>query len=591
MYANQERKVQPGVFRIPKTLGILKPSSIPCITFSILLPFLFPWTIHPQAAGKSIWKQPLGGQVIGLPSVQAGSVAVVCEGGALKAYSRQGNSLWNYAAGGKLSPFITRSREGMNYVCRTNGRFIAVNRIGQELWQLDLGEPLVGPVLLGWDGRLFVPTNKKISCYTTAGNLLWDKNLESPIVISPREDKRGGIVTALDNGKLLQIDGFGKTIVTQLSQTPAILLSLAQPEDPISGKEIPILILYKDGTSEIIGGTQEYPSLPALAHPVGAASRNGKAAVTLKDGQVLLLSVTGGEILWTERSAIIPDEPGEMGNETAMIYDDRGIYMLSKSGAAGFTEQGQRLWYIRILGAAAIPIFSEEGLLYSGGSDWNLYAYRLENRILPRYQSLYGPPPAGAYGLGTPFPPRQDYTNRFSETELRFRFTRIDRALREGQVGEHEKEFTAYLMEAAASVRNSIRVSQTNPPVQIRQRIEATRLLSYLGSKEIIPFLADLFSHDPDPLVKAAAAEAIGRIGFDPDGLALEAFSLAVSPSGKIKDEQVLIAIAAAVGSLCRFSGPPVSGAGTAVLIALAGTGKSVRVRNRALEEIKSLQQ
>jgi outer membrane protein assembly factor BamB len=129
------------------------------------------------------------------------------------------------------------------------------------------------------------------------------------------------------------------------------------------------------------------------------------------------------------------------------------------------------------------------------------------------------------------------------------------------------------------------------PPVQFRQRIEAAWLLSRLGSKEIIPFLADLFFYEPDPLVKAAVAEAIGRIGVDPDGLALGAFSLAVLPPDPIKDERVLIAVAAAVGSLCRFSGPPLIGMGANLLITLAAADKPLRVRNRALEEIQSLRQ
>jgi outer membrane protein assembly factor BamB len=263
--------------------------------------------------------------------------------------------------------------------------------------------------------------------------------------------------------------------------------------------------------------------------------------------------------------------------------------MLSKAGAAGFTEEGERLWFIRVIGAAAIPIFSDEGLLYSGGIDWNLYAYRLENRVLPQKQSLYGPAPEGDYGLGTPFPLRRDYTNRFSERELKTQFSRIDKSLREGRVGEQEKEFTAYLMEVAASLRNNLSQSSLKPPVQFNQRIEATRLLARLGSQEIIPFLADLFSYEPDPLVQAAVAEAIGRIGMDPDGLALGAFSIAVLSPPQIKDERVLIAVASAVGSLCHFAGPPLSSTGVKILITLAGYDKPLRVRNRALEELQSL--
>jgi outer membrane protein assembly factor BamB len=352
-------------------------------------------------------------------------------------------------------------------------------------------------------------------------------------------------------------------------------------------------VIYTNGDLEIVGGSQAYPTLPQLpAQPKGVVIRNDVAAITLTDGQVVLLSCASGNILWTARSGISPEESGEQGNEIAMLYDERGIYMLSKSGAAGFTENGQRLWFIRIIGAAALPIFSEEGLLYSGGIDWTLYAYRLENRILPQQQSLYGPLPDGNYGLDALRPTRHsDYNNRFNEGEVRSRLSRINRAIREGQVGEEETNFTAYLMEVAGSVRNSLRVSLSHPPVQIRERAEAVRLLSHLGSQEIIPFLADLFMYDPEPLVKVAIAEGIGRIGIDRNGLAMEAFSLGVLSPAQIKDEQVLKAVAAAVGSLCRFSGPPLSGMGVKILIALAGSDKPLAVRIRAIDEIKTLRQ
>ncbi|MDR2518182.1 MAG: PQQ-like beta-propeller repeat protein [Spirochaetaceae bacterium] len=560
-----------------------------------LLPALLLWALPlrglgAQTAGIALWKQPLDGQVIGLPSVQAGSVAVVCEGGNLSVYSRQGNALWTYNAGGKLSPFVTRSREGTIYICRTNGQLIAVNRIGRELWRRALASPLSGPVLIGWDGRLFAPTRSALSCYTIGGALLWHKAFASPIAVNPREDKRGGVIMALENAEVLRIDPFGRTGTTRLAEVPALLLSAAGSDGPEGGAEIPVLVFYKNGAAEIIGSGAAYPPLPKLASPpVGGASRNGNAAVTLGDGQVILIRAASAEILWAEKSGVTPVETGGRGKEAAMLYDERGIYMLSKAGAAGFNEDGERLWFLRVVGAASLPIFSDEGVLYSGGSDWNLYAYRLEDRILLSRTSLYGPAPEGSYGLGFPFPPRRDYANRFSRAELRNRFSAIDKALQDGDVGEREKEFTAYLMEAASSVRNNTRLSLTKPPVQAEQRIEAAGLLSRLGSKELIPFLADLFSHDPEPLVQAAAARAIGRIGVDPDGLALGAFSRAVIPSNRMKNEQLLLAVAASAGALCRFSGPPVSGAGAAVLIALAGQDKPARVRAQALQEISSL--
>ncbi|MDR0567686.1 MAG: PQQ-binding-like beta-propeller repeat protein [Spirochaetaceae bacterium] len=557
----------------------------------ILLLLCFSGTLYAQTLGTALWKLPVGGKVIGLPSVQAGSVVVLSEDGKVRAFSGQGNPLWEYEIGG-LSPYVVRSREGANYIGTSGGELIALNRIGKLLWRIKLSGTLIGPMLIGWDGRLFVPTDRRISCYTAGGTLLWYKTFDRAIAVPPRQDNLGGMVLALDNAELLHISAFGKISALQLAETPSFLLSIAEYEEKPKKTEekfpAPVLVCYKNGGAEVAGA--EYPPVSGLsAPPIAGAYRNGRAALALRDGQVGLLAPSSGEVLWAGKSAITPTETGEGADTGAVLYDDRGVYMFSQAGAAAFDETGQRLWFIRIIGATAVPIFSDDGLLYSGGNDGYLYAYRLETRTLFRRQSLYGPPPEGSYRLGAPFPDRRDYTNRFSEFELRLQFARIRKALEEGRVGEQEKEFTVFLMEVAGSLRNSVKLLPAKPPVPFSERIQALRLLSALGSQELVPFLADLFSNEPDPLVKAASASAIGAIGVDPDGLALGAFSLGVVAPGFIKDETVLLAVAEAVGDLCRVSGPPAMHSGAAILVALAGADKPFRVRSRALEVIKSL--
>jgi outer membrane protein assembly factor BamB len=111
--------------------------------------------------------------------------------------------------------------------------------------------------------------------------------------------------------------------------------------------------------------------------------------------------------------------------------------------------------------------------------------------------------------------------------------------------------------------------------------------LGYFGSRETIPFLAELFVKDPDPAVRAVAAEAIGRIGTDPDGIALKAFSQVITAANR--NEQVLIVVASAIGSLCRFSGPPLSESGIRLLGIMEREFMPARARAQARQEIASL--
>jgi outer membrane protein assembly factor BamB len=590
--------------------------------------FAFTFQIHGQVSGSAgaegrnspqdkilpIWRQALGGTVTGFPAVQAESAVVVLDSGSIKAFSTGGKPLWTYSAPGKLSPFVTRSREGASYIGQTNGILIAVNRAGRELWRVNAGSPLSGAVIPGWDGRIFVPAGKTISCYTGAGRRLWQRSPESPIDIQPVPDKRGGILMVLENGDLVRIDPFGRMSSFSLSEVPLVVLPVGTSQAPAHIGDERLLIIYKNGALETSGPDGEdrwkLPDLPSP--PLAAVCRLNQGAAVLNNGRLLSFSVDTGEVLWIGETHIAAEAHtagspvaetgagtvaagtraaagrGAIEAASRMIFDERGIYVLSPTGAVGFTADGRRLWIMQVKGAAAVPAFGDDGVLYSGGSDWILYAYKLEDRILQQKQSLYGPIPEGNYGLGSP-PPASwaDYHYRFNETELNTQLELITRALNTGQVGENELAYTGYLMEILKKDLPHPGVSLLHPQVQLRRRIQALRLLSSLGSPEIIPFLTEIFSRDNEDLVKAAAAEALGSIGIDPDGLALRAFTNAILAPGTIRNEQSLLAIAIATGALCRFSGPPLSNTGVKILTSLAANGRPQAVQQRARREIE----
>jgi outer membrane protein assembly factor BamB len=539
---------------------------------------------------EPIWRRALGGAVTGHPVAQAESVVATTDGGNLKSFSSQGTPLWDYYARGRLLPFVSRSGEGTSYICRTNGTFIAINRSGRELWQIDLG-PLVCPALIGWDGRLFAFTDHKITCMTAAGFKLWSRALETSFAIEPFSDAAGGVILATEDGKILRFDPFGNTFSYSADSLPRAAVSL-----DIEDKGHSILLLYEDrhlelvypylGYSESLRGKLDLPSPPVAAAGSSVAGRKDEAAVLLQDGRVALVSLGKRSLLWTADSHASSSEVSDIArnlrsNEKQLDFfcDERGVYLLTKNGASGFTPDGRRLWFTRLRGAAAIPSFGDDGVLYSGGADWVLYAYKLEDRQALHYGE------AGSYGTGNPGPSSfASYHYRLAERELDERLAEISDAIKRGEVGALEKEYAAWLMETAGSA-----VANGNYAAHIRYRAEAARLLAFIGSRETIPFLANLFARDPEPFVRASAAEAIGRIGVDPEGIAMKALSAAVFPPFPAAEETVLTAAAQAAGALSRFSGPPLSGDGLRILAYLAGDDKPPRTRSRAQREIESL--
>ncbi|MDR2446936.1 MAG: PQQ-binding-like beta-propeller repeat protein [Treponema sp.] len=542
---------------------------------------------------EAFWEKAVAGVVIGAPSAQAGSVVIALDSGGVKAYSWQGALLWEHFASGKLCPFLTRSWNGASYLCRTNGRLFALNRVGEELWRVNLDAPITAPVMVGWDGRIFAPTARTIFCFNNEGKSLWTWRVEGETIIPPALDKQGGILFAIegDGGsaggyamrKIVQISPFGKTTDIDIAGAPAVLVS-------IRGKsgENAVLVWYRDGAGEIFTHTGDafedarvFFRLPSA--PLAASEYNGDIAVALSDGNVILLSMEG-EIRWQADAGLLG------ADETSLMNGEEGVYALSVSRAAGFHRNGALKWKLDIQNAASMPAFGKDGILYSGGGDWLLYAFQLEHMDGLGVNSLYGAVAQGGYGLGELPPQRSNYYNQFSDFDITRQFNRIREKIKRGQLGEDEPGFIVYLKEIAGSARNSLSIPAAHPPVSLVHRVEATRLLALFGSHELVPFFADLFLNDKDPQVKAAAAEAIGRIGVDPDGVAMKAFAQTIIPPIVSRDGQALAAVAVAVGSLCRVSGPPVIPFGVTILTGLAASDKPPLVRKKAMLELSRLQ-
>ena len=548
-----------------------------------------------QVSAEPLWRQALGGAVIGLPTVQAQSAVVALDGGNIKAYSAAGTPLWNYSARGRITPFVTRSREGTSYISRTNGVLIAVNRAGRELWRRSPGGPLSGPVISGWDGRLFVPTGKKISCYTASGNLLWSRNFDERIALSPRLDQGGGIMLALENGDILRINPFGGVLSWHLPSLPLALVSLGPGAGSAAFR---VLAIHQSGSMEILGNPAEWYlpieqdpqpfSLPRLpSPPLAAAGRGTRAAIALRDGRTLLFAEDEHKILWTGDSHIRAS--GRADDEAVVLYDERGIFVFSRSGATRFAEDGRRLWFIVLENAVAIPAFGDDGVLYAGSRDWILAAYQLEDSPNLPKQSVYGPEPEGSYRTGNPPPsPWADYPIPFEDREVKARLDRMGMAIQGGVVGENERVWSAYLMELASGEYGPADSGATRSVAPLPERVRALELLARVGSRETIPFLAALFRRESEPVIRAAAAAAIGSIGVDPGALAIQSFFEALSPAGG-GDEQVLLAIATATGALCRFSGPPLSDTGVKILTMLSGSGYSGTVQRQARRELSAM--
>jgi len=540
---------------------------IKCIILSsVLCSLLFasiPLFSQTLITAEPFWRQALGGEVLSLPHVQVQSAVVALDGGNIRAYSSMGTPMWNYSARGRISPFVTRSPEGSSYISRTNGMFIAINRSGRELWRRNLEEPLSAKVVIGWDGRLFIPTEKKIFCYTASGNLLWTKTFESSFSTAPKLDRNGGIILTLEN-KVYRIDPFGNEKILTLSSAPSFVFL---PENQ------QLTVIYPNGNVEIPEEKKdesegELPAFPTRL--LAAKNRGNEIAAVLIDGRVLLLSITDRKILWTAGSHIRSGQSAE----AEIIFDERGIYVLSKSGASCYTHAGRRNWYTLLENAAAVPAYGDDGVLYSGGTDWILYAYKMEERVLQQSATIYGPAPEGSYGMTQP---KAIYNPRIplSQNERNQKFIEIKNGVNAGNVGSNEPDWVSFLMTLSSNQESMI------------NRITALQLLGKIGSRETVPWLVNIYKKESDPALKVAAINAIGSIGVDPEGTALQTILGSITLG--VKNEQLAYAIISTTGALCRFSGPPLAEPGIRILTLLSAGSQPTIIRRQAERELSTL--
>ena len=570
------------------------------IVFSV---FLFPGVVSAQnqVGAAPIWVEALNDMVMAQPYLQAESVVVAGVGGSVQSFFRTGTNLWNFNPQVPITPFVARSIEGAAYFSDEAGYFRAINRVGRELWRVNLGRPITFPPVVGWDGRVFIPLGSTISCRTAAGQPLWTIDLGSPMVVRPLLDRGGSFVSVLENRDFVRVGPFSRVERIRLDQLPLLIVPLR------SGGGYSFILLYPNGTAERLiynegGGRGDrlsrapFPSLPgppaSASSAAPAANREGYFAVTLRDGRVMLMHESG-RVVWTGDSHEVGRGAVNLDHTMAtMVFDERGIYSITTRGATGFAVDGRRRFQLRFDEANAVPALSEEGILYVADRNQNLRAYMLDSRqrtvARTRY---YGFPPEGSYGMGNPPPsPWSTDRARFNPIEQDYMVRRIEAAINSGQIGEREPAYVAYLMEMIGFFLNDPHFSRARPLVDPIRHIEFIMLLGRVGSRETVPFLWNIFDRYHEPSVRAASAEAIGRIGVDPYGNTFHSFNFFLAPNNPHRDPQLLLSATASIAALSRFSGPPLSTDGIRLLQRFANLSWVPRaLQNQIRAEIDAL--
>lgn len=527
------------------------------------------------------WRLALGAAIAGPPIAQTGSLAAICDDRSIRMVGEERRLLWTWRSREALRPWLSRAPNGMLYAAGERGSLFALNRAGSLVWRVNLARKLSLPVAQGFDGRLFVPAGNEILALNPAGRPLWRQELSASPQAFRSHPGSGGVLAAVGS-RLYHLDPFGARFDIELPHYINAVAGIDRPLDEALGTEHWQTVAALDDGSLVRVSNEGYQPLANLNSGqklLAAEIYEETVYVLSSSGLLQAVSLNDGTIRWQESTAI--------HGEARLLADERGIYVLGRNAASGFTHDQRRLWTLSLSDASTIAAFSDDGYVYSGGRDWVLYAYRAEDRIKNTDNPLYKSESGKSYGLAAV--QELDEVDRFlleHDKGVELILDDAKKALAPPGPGLAEPSIAKSLLAVALFGTTRSAYARPAPAILPQHRIQALELLSRFASVEQLDALIHIFTADSDPDVRASAADCIASLGRDPGGKALAAFERAAILALDRNNVILMMSVARATGAICRYSGPPLSERGIRLLSVLGAADRPPAIRRAAEKEI-----
>ncbi len=425
--------------------------------------------------GTRLWRSDLRRKPLGPPVVGPdNTVHVPVEGLGVAAYNRTGSLLWRLSVP-DIRPPLTISRRGLLIVPRGGGRISVFSPVGAPLLTFDTSaETTLGPLLPG-SGKIIVAAGRRLAAYDGAGAEAWKRTLSSRISALAAADQ-GGVFAGLADGSVVQVTAGGdiesrwtlSSGVRELgSRSGASLVALLQ-----SGV-IWCLDRSEQRAWEARPPGTRFDGVVAATEWVAAVSENGAAYVFGYGGELRLESRLPEVVSLSYPSIVANTGLSAVGsNWTVYLFDVPvgrcAVPWGCQRGGVGLSGRPE--------GLEAATDFR----LTDGNSDGSLDRIYL-TRLLT--------------------------SDRPDEREEALAV--IEERLDEGRLGAS----TVYAVPLLASLARG-----DDNRIAVEQRIEATGLLSRIGTYEAAAALRIAAATSSDEAVARGAAEALGRLGSDPHG-------------------------------------------------------------------------
>ncbi len=523
----------------------------------------------PEGAAEAdtLFRFPVGGVVTAGPAIEAGRVWLLSDSKTLYVLTVDGVAIGKRTLDERRAAFIACDAYGRAVVSDGAAGIALVNRAGQEVWRVDLGAAPASAPAIASDGRVFVVAGSTLLAFAPNGKRLWTAALPAapgaPVVIGPGG---GPAIGLADGSALLYPPGGGVPVTIRMNSAP---VALAASPDRLAAA-------LADGSVVVSEPGAAGAGVPVRlgSRPTGLRYSSDGFYALGSDGTLLAVDADGLE-RW--RTAV----PIGSGQAALEAFDGRAV-VLTKSAVRSYGADGELYRTLKLTNAVSLPAIAPTGAVFAGGADWILYAYRFElplsaaapPAIAPLdYEALDAVAREEAYWSIAPY----------DDSIVMERLDYIEKSLESGTIGGESRDSSLYLAAVAlgrmdAPFGSGIAAAGPSPRGPL-PRIVACGLLGRMGLPQAVPMLVDVFERDPEPAVKAAAAQAVAAIGLDPEGRALGAFARATE---RRMDSRTAAAVIDAIDGLYRASGALDDRAGILALVRLSSGDYPRDLRSKA---------
>lgn len=325
------------------------------------------------------WQIVLGGTVVGEPQLTSYGSVFVLDGRMVTAITKNGLIYWQKNLKGKPSPFFTVNRDDFVYTVSDEKNISFFNPSGILLWEKTNNDEIVANLKCGWDGRVFVPGKKSVSCYGLDGNKKWEiiTDLASTKELCHLPD--GSLLFFMQKkinncSTALRISPYGR-ILEEIVFTGIVTCTLETEEGVLLGFENGNVgcCSVKNNTAESIW------TIPIkTARPVNFSYGNKTIFVLYSDSSIIGFNIQNSKpskLKWQVNVKNLK----VLENVKSFFVDDNAIF-ITNDNAFSISANGKIDWHTK-LEVDDKYLCLDDGFLVQFGNDWVISSYLINQKI------------------------------------------------------------------------------------------------------------------------------------------------------------------------------------------------------------------